>query len=191
MKKRFTEEQIIGFLREVEAGVAVKDLCRRKGFSPASFYQWRAKFGGMSVSEAKRLKELEAENGRLKKLVAELVLESEVVREALKKVVRAPARRELVRWMSSKGLPERAALRVIAMSASALRYRPRQDRNGELRATKLWALCAERLSLSPDAHAEKVFKAILGQLPIDHEQPGIDSKQDWRCAWARSESCPR
>ena len=85
MKKRFTEEQIIGFLREVEAGVAVKDLCRRKGFSPASFYQWRAKFGGMSVSEAKRLKALEAENGRLKKLVAELMLESEVVREALKK----------------------------------------------------------------------------------------------------------
>lgn len=76
MKKRFTEEQIIGFLREVEAGVAVKDLCRRKGFSPASFYQWRAKFGGMSVSEAKRLKALEAENGRLKKLVAELMLET-------------------------------------------------------------------------------------------------------------------
>jgi putative transposase len=85
VKKRFTEEQIIGFLREVEAGVTVKDLCRRKGFSPASFYQWRAKFGGMSVSEAKRLKTLEAENGRLKKLVAELMLESEVVREALKK----------------------------------------------------------------------------------------------------------
>ena len=85
MKKRFTEEQIVGFLREVEAGVTVKDLCRRKGFSPASFYQWRAKFGGMSVSEAKRLKALEAENGRLKKLVAELMLESEVVREALKK----------------------------------------------------------------------------------------------------------
>jgi putative transposase len=85
VKKRFTEEQIIGFLREVEAGVTVKDLCRRKGFSPASFYQWRAKFGGMSVSEAKRLKTLESENARLKKLVAELMLESEVVREALKK----------------------------------------------------------------------------------------------------------
>ena len=85
MKKRFTEEQIIGFLREVEAGVTVKDLCRRKGFSPASFYQWRAKFGGMNVSEAKRLKTLESENARLKKLVAELMLESEVVREALKK----------------------------------------------------------------------------------------------------------
>lgn len=85
MKKRFTEEQIIGFLREVEAGVTVKDLCRRKGFSPASFYQWRAKFGGMSVPDAKRLKALEAENGRLKKLVAELMLETEVTREALRK----------------------------------------------------------------------------------------------------------
>jgi putative transposase len=85
VKKRFTEEQIIGFLREVEAGVTVKDLCRRKGFSPASFYQWRAKFGGMSVPDAKRLKTLEAENGRLKKLVAELMLETEVTREALRK----------------------------------------------------------------------------------------------------------
>ena len=85
MKKRFSEEQIIGFLREAEAGVAVKDLCRRKGFSPASFYQWRAKFGGMSVSEAKRLKALESENARLKKLVAELMLETEITREALKK----------------------------------------------------------------------------------------------------------
>jgi putative transposase len=85
VKKRFTEEQIIGFLREVEAGVAVKDLCRRKGFSPASFYQWRAKFGGMSLPDAKRLKALEAENGRLKKLVAELMLETEVTREALRK----------------------------------------------------------------------------------------------------------
>ena len=85
VKKRFTEEQIIGFLREVEAGVTVKDLCRRKGFSPASFYQWRAKFGGMSVSEAKRLKALEAENAKLKKLLAESVLENEVTREPLRK----------------------------------------------------------------------------------------------------------
>lgn len=60
MKKRFTEEQIIGFLREVEAGVTVKDLSRRKSFSAVSFYQWRVKFGGMSVPDAKRLKTLEA-----------------------------------------------------------------------------------------------------------------------------------
>lgn len=85
MKKRFSEEQIIGFLREAEAGMAIKDLCRRHGFSEASYYLWRSKFGGMSVSDAKRLKELEAENGRLKKLLAESMLEIEVTREALRK----------------------------------------------------------------------------------------------------------
>ena len=71
MKKRFSEEQIIGFLREADAGMPVKDLCRRHGFSEASYYLWRGKFGGLSVSEAKRLKMLEAENAKLKKLLAE------------------------------------------------------------------------------------------------------------------------
>jgi putative transposase len=85
MKKRFTEEQIIGFLREADAGVKVKDLCRRHGFSEASYYLWRSKFGGLDVSEAKRLKALEAENARLKKLLAEALLEQEVTREALRK----------------------------------------------------------------------------------------------------------
>jgi len=85
VKKRYSEEQIIGFLREADAGIAVKDLCRRHGFSEASYYLWRSKFGGMSVSEAKRLKELEAENARLKKLLAESLLEMEVTREALRK----------------------------------------------------------------------------------------------------------
>ena len=85
MKKRFTEEQIIGFLKEAEAGVAVKDLCRQHGFSEASYYLWRSKFGGMEVSDAKRLRALEAENARLKKLLAESMLENEVAREALRK----------------------------------------------------------------------------------------------------------
>lgn len=85
MKKRFTEEQIIGFLREVEAGLPVKELCRKHGFSEASYYLWRSKFGGMSVPEAKRLKDLETENGRLKKLLAEQVLENEVIKDALRK----------------------------------------------------------------------------------------------------------
>ena len=71
MKKRFTEAQIIGFLREGASGVPVKDLCRKHGFSDGSYYLWRSKFGGMSVSDAKRLKELETENGRLKKLLAD------------------------------------------------------------------------------------------------------------------------
>jgi putative transposase len=85
VKKRFSEEQIIGFLREAEAGLPVAELCRRHGFSEASFYLWRNKFGGMNVSDAKKLKELEAENGRLKRLLAESLLENEVTKEALRK----------------------------------------------------------------------------------------------------------
>lgn len=85
MKKRFTEEQIIGFLREVDSGISVKDLCRRHGFSEASYYLWRSKFSGMDVADAKRLKALESENARLKKLLAEAMLENEAVREVLRK----------------------------------------------------------------------------------------------------------
>lgn len=85
VKKRFTEEQIIGFLKEAERGVPVKELCRKHGFSDASFYLWRSKYGGMEVSDAKRLKALEIENARLKKLLAESMLENEVTREALRK----------------------------------------------------------------------------------------------------------
>ncbi len=75
MKKRFSEEQIIGSLREVETGMTVKDICRRHGFSEASYCLWRSKFGGMTLAEAKRLKELETENARLKELLAESLLE--------------------------------------------------------------------------------------------------------------------
>ena len=85
MKKSFSEEKIIGFLREAEAGLPVKELCRKHGFSEASYYLWRSKFGGMSVPDAKRLKELETENGRLKKLLAEQVLENEVIKDVLRK----------------------------------------------------------------------------------------------------------
>ena len=85
MKKRFTEEQIIGFLREAEAGLPIAELCRKHAFSETSYYLWRSKFGGMSVSDAKRLKELELENSRLKRLLAESLLENEVTKEALRK----------------------------------------------------------------------------------------------------------
>ena len=85
MKKRFTEEQIIGFLREAEAGLPIAELCRKHAFSEASYYLWRSKFGGMSVSDARRLKELELENSRLKRLLAESMLENEVTKEALRK----------------------------------------------------------------------------------------------------------
>ena len=81
-KKRFTEQQIIGFLKQAEAGMPVKELCRKHGFSDAAFYGWRTKFGGLQVNEAKRLRELEAENARLKKLLAESQLDIEALKVA-------------------------------------------------------------------------------------------------------------
>ncbi len=83
MKRRFTEEQIIGFLKQAEAGVPVKELCRKHGFSDASYCTWQAKCGGMNVSEAKRLRELEAENAKLQKLLAESLLDAEALKAAL------------------------------------------------------------------------------------------------------------
>ena len=74
-KSRFTEEQIIGFLKQADAGLPVKELCRKGGFSDATFYKWRAKFAGMDASDVKRLKELEGENAKLKKLLAEAHLD--------------------------------------------------------------------------------------------------------------------
>ena len=85
MKKRYTEEQIIGFLKEAESGVPVKELCRKHGFSDGSFYTWRSKYGGMDVSEAKRLKALEEENARLKRLLANTMLDKEALEVALRK----------------------------------------------------------------------------------------------------------
>jgi putative transposase len=74
-KSRYSEEQIIGFLKQADAGMPIKELCRKGGFSDATFYKWRAKFGGMDVSDARRLKDLEGENAKLKKLLAEAHLD--------------------------------------------------------------------------------------------------------------------
>jgi putative transposase len=79
-KSRFTDEQVVGFLRQAEAGVAVKELCRQNGFSDATFYKWRARFGGMQAGEATRLRETEAENAKLKKLLAEAHLHIEALK---------------------------------------------------------------------------------------------------------------
>lgn len=84
-KQRFTEEQIIAVLKEQEAGAKAADLCRKHGISDATFYNWKAKYGGMEVSEAKRLKALEEENAKLKKLLAEQMLDAAALRELLAK----------------------------------------------------------------------------------------------------------
>ena len=80
-RSRFTDEQIIGVLKEHEAGAATADVCRRHGISGATFYKWKAKFGGLEVTEAKRLRTLEEENARLKKLLAEAMLDIAVLKD--------------------------------------------------------------------------------------------------------------
>ena len=80
-RSRFSEEQIIGILKEQEAGMPTVEVCRRHGVSPATFYKWKSKFGGMEVSEAKRLRSLEDENAKLKKLLAEAMLDIAVLKD--------------------------------------------------------------------------------------------------------------
>ena len=84
-RKRFSEEQIIGILREHEAGGSVADLCRKHGMSSASLYLWKAKYGGMEVSDAKKLRSLEDENGKLKKLLADAMLDNAALKDLLAK----------------------------------------------------------------------------------------------------------
>ena len=84
-ESRFTEEQIIAILREQEAGVATAEVCRRHGVSSATFYKWKAKFGGLEVSEARRLKGLEDENGRLKRMLADAMLDNAALKDLLGK----------------------------------------------------------------------------------------------------------
>ena len=82
-KKRFTEDQIIAVLKEAEAGAKTKELCRRHGISEPTFYNWKAKYAGMTVSEVRRLKELEAENGKLKRLLADAELDKAALKDLL------------------------------------------------------------------------------------------------------------
>jgi putative transposase len=80
-RSRFSEEQIIAILREQESGVATAEVCRKHGVSSATFYKWKAKFGGMDVSDARRLRTLEAENAKLKKLLAEAMLDNAILKD--------------------------------------------------------------------------------------------------------------
>ena len=85
MKRRFSEEQIIGILNQQESGVKTADVCREHNISQNTFYAWKSKFGGMSVSEAQRLKALEAENAKLKRIVADLTLDNVALKDVLSK----------------------------------------------------------------------------------------------------------
>jgi len=82
-RSKFSEQQILGVLKEADAGASVKDLCRRHGISAATFYQWKSKYGGLQASDLKRMRELESENARLKQLYAETALENQALKELI------------------------------------------------------------------------------------------------------------
>ena len=125
---RFTEAQIIGVLGEQEAGGKAAEVCRKHGISPATFYQWKAKFGGLEVSEARRLRTLEAENARLKKLLADAMPgQRDAERRRGKKMVTPGARREAVAHLrTDHAVSERRACLVIGADRTAIRYRRRR-----------------------------------------------------------------
>ncbi|WP_316224395.1 MULTISPECIES: IS3 family transposase [unclassified Bradyrhizobium] len=143
-RKRFTEEQIIAVLKEHEAGAKTADLVRKHGISEATFYNWKAKFGGMEVSEAKRLKALEDENAKLKKLLAEQMLDAAALRELLSQMVGPAAKRAAAAHLQAgMGLSERRACSIVGADRSMVRYRSRRPPDTELRA-RLRELASER-----------------------------------------------
>ena len=143
-RARFTEEQIIGVLKEHEVGVKTADLARKHGVSEATLYSRKAKYGGRDVSEAKRLKQLEDENAKLKKLLAEQMLDAAALREPLAKMVGPAAKREGVAHLQAvMGLSERRACSIVGADRKLIRYRSRRPAGIELRA-RLCALANER-----------------------------------------------
>ncbi len=128
-KSRFSEEKIMGVLREQEAGAATVEVCRRHGVSEQTFYRWKAKYGGLGQSEAHRLKTLEDENHRLKKLLGEAMLDVSAFEGALGKKLRSPAaRREAaLRLVVEHGLSQRRACRPIPVDPKTVRRQRRAD----------------------------------------------------------------
>ncbi|MEH6549046.1 MAG: IS3 family transposase [Pseudomonadales bacterium] len=125
-KPRYTDSQIMAILKKNDAGISVADLCREHGMSQASFYKWRAKYGGMDTSMIKRMKELEDENRRLKKMYAEEKLKAEIAREAIEKKVVKPSRRKEMAQQALEqfGVSIRIACAVFSISESTYYYRP-------------------------------------------------------------------
>ncbi|WP_156941773.1 IS3 family transposase [Aminobacter sp. J41] len=144
-RKRFSEEQIIGVLREHESGAKAADLARKHGVSEATLYNWKAKYGGMEVSDAKRLRSLEEENTKLKKLLADQMLEASALRELLfKKMVGPAAKREAVAHLqAAMGLSERRACSFVGADRKMVRYQSCRPPETELRG-RLRDLANER-----------------------------------------------
>ncbi|MFE8586017.1 IS3 family transposase, partial [Sphingomonas sp. NCPPB 2930] len=143
--KQFSEEQIIGILKEAEAGAVVTELCRKHGMSSATYYAWKAKFGGLEVSDAKRLRSLEEENARLKRLLADTMLDNAGLKDLLsKKLVTPAAKRQAVAHLQATlGMSERRACAVVGADRTSMRYRSCRADDGDLRS-RLCELAQQR-----------------------------------------------
>ncbi|WP_125056461.1 IS3 family transposase [Ralstonia solanacearum] len=146
MKKRFTEEQIIGVLKEAEAGLKPAELCRKHGISEATYYNWKAKFGGMTVSEAQRLKELEQENSKLKRLLAESMLDNAALKDLLSRKLASPqAKREAVRTlMTERAMGVTRACGLVGISRSLFHYESRRRIDDEVLTGRMMAIAAQK-----------------------------------------------
>ncbi|MBY5495939.1 IS3 family transposase [Rhizobium leguminosarum] len=144
-RNRFTDEQIIGILKEHEAGAPVSELCRKHGVSDASIYKWKAKFGGMDVSEAKRLKTLEDENTKLKRLLADAMLDNAALKDLFGKEVVTPAarRKAVAHLMDHHQMSERRACKAIGFCRMTIRYETSRGDDHGLRE-RMKALANER-----------------------------------------------
>jgi len=127
-KEGHSEEQIVAVLRQVEGGERVADICRKVGISQATYYLWKRQYAGLGVSELRELRQLREENGRLKRLVADLSVDRQILQEiVLKEVVKPRARRKLARWaQEAYRISERHAARLVELAIGTLRYRSRK-----------------------------------------------------------------
>ena len=165
-RKRFTEEQIIGVLKEQEGCAKGADLARKHAISEATLYNWKAKYDGMDVFDAKRLKALENENAKLKKLLAEQMLDASALRELLEKMVGPVAKREAVAHLRSvMDLSERRACQIVNADRKTVRYQFRKPPESELRA-KLRDLANERRRFG--------YRRLFVLLRRDGETSGIN-----------------
>jgi len=165
-RSRFSEEQIIGILKEQEAGSRTADVCRRHGVSEATFYKWKAKYGGLEVSEARRLKALEDENARLKKLLAGVRSErGGAARASGKKMVGPAVKREAVAHLREIfAMSERRACRVIAVDRTMVRYRSVRPDDGALR---------DRLRALAETRRRFGYRRLFIRLRREGERSGI------------------
>ncbi|MEQ1966088.1 IS3 family transposase [Xenorhabdus nematophila] len=145
-KSRFTDSQILAILKQAEAGTPVPELCREHGISNASFYKWRAKYGGMDASLMTRLKELEEENRRLKKMYTEERLKAEIIQEAMnKKVVKPAQRRQMAKnAVEQKSISIRRACRIFRVSESRYHYKARFSSENQQIADWLLTITAQQ-----------------------------------------------